>query len=189
MRGICPALAGHDLFIIQQMESTMQKYIGTKLIRAEAMTRKEYSDFGCWDVPENEDGNDEGYMVEYLGGEPNTDDYDGYMTWEAKGEFERTYRPVDGLTFGLAIEAMRKGFRVAREGWNGKGMYLWLMPGNVVEDGSKLADPHLVRLFRETGKPIRFNDHIRMYCADGSITSGWIASQPDMTAEDWCIVA
>lgn len=165
----------------------MQKYIGTKLIRAEAMTRKEYNDFRGWLVPSNEDGNDEGYLIKHLENVITDDAY--HMTWESKETFDKTYRPVDGLTFSLAIEAMRKGFRVAREGWNGKGMYLWLMPGNVVEDGSKLADPHLVRLFRETGKPIRFNDHIRMYCADGSITSGWIASQPDMTAEDWCIVA
>ncbi len=36
-------------------------------------------------------------------------------------------RETTGLTFGLAIEAMKAGKRVARAGWNGKGMYLWLM--------------------------------------------------------------
>ena len=36
----------------------------------------------------------------------------------------------ESMTFGQAIEAMKHGKKVARAGWNGKGMYLWLMPGS-----------------------------------------------------------
>lgn len=48
-------------------------FIGTKLINAIPMTRKRYNDFRGWELPADENGEDEGYLVEYLdGGKPNT---------------------------------------------------------------------------------------------------------------------
>lgn len=43
---------------------TTKTYIGTKLIKADPMTRKEYNDFRGWQLPADEDGNDPGYLVE-----------------------------------------------------------------------------------------------------------------------------
>ncbi len=49
-------------------------FIGTKVVKAEAMTRKEYNDFRGWSLPADENGADEGFLVEYLdGGKANTD--------------------------------------------------------------------------------------------------------------------
>ena len=98
----------------------MQQFIGTKVINAKPMTRQEYNYFRGWELPADEDGSDEGYLVEYLdGGKPNTDRFDGYVSWSPKEVFEKAYRPVSGLNFGLATEALKQGKKVARTGWNG----------------------------------------------------------------------
>ena len=106
-------------------------YIGTKLINAELMTRQQYNDFRGWLLTEDEDGTDEGYLVEYLdGGKPNTTQYAGYVSWSPKAQFEQAYRPSTGLPFGLAVEAMKKGKKIARKGWNGADMFVFLAPGS-----------------------------------------------------------
>lgn len=99
----------------------MQSYIGTKIINAKPMTRGEYNKFRGWELPANENGADEGYLVEYAdGGKPNTAEYAGYVSWSPKEQFDNAYRATSGLTFGLAIEALKRGATVARAGWNGK---------------------------------------------------------------------
>lgn len=79
------------------------------------------------------------------------------------------------LTFGGALEALKAGKKVARTGWNGKGMYLYLADGKLltqeIGDGS-----------------YPFTDSIVMKTADDRFCIGWLASQTDMLAEDWHIV-
>ncbi len=56
----------------------MQKYIGTKIINAKPINRADYNTFRGWELPANENGADEGYLVEYLdGGKPNVEGYAG----------------------------------------------------------------------------------------------------------------
>ena len=100
-----------------------QTYIGTKLINALPMTRQRYNDFRGWQVPADKSPDDEGYMVEYLdGGKPNTEMYAGYVSWSPKEQFDKAYRQTTGLPFGLAVEAMKRGKKVARAGWDGSGI-------------------------------------------------------------------
>ncbi len=69
------------------------RYIGTKAVRAEAMTRAEYNVFRGWTLPKDEDGADEGYLVEYLdGGKPNVPTHEGYVSWSPKAQFDAAYR-------------------------------------------------------------------------------------------------
>lgn len=106
----------------------MTKHIGVKLVNAFPMNRLAYNDFRGWQLPPDENGADDGYLVEYLdGGKPNTERFDGYVSWSPKEVFEKAYRPVLGLNFGLAIEALKQGKKVSRSGWNGKGMHLQLV--------------------------------------------------------------
>lgn len=73
----------------------MKTYTGTKIINAKPMTRGEYNVFRGWELPANEDGSDEGYLVEYTdGGKANTAAYAGYVSWSPADVFEREYRPV-----------------------------------------------------------------------------------------------
>ncbi len=68
------------------------QYIGTKIINAEAMTRAAYNAFRGWTLPADENGEDEGYLVEYLdGGKPNVPTHAGYVSWSPKAQFEVAY--------------------------------------------------------------------------------------------------
>jgi hypothetical protein len=91
------------------------------------------------------------------------------------------------MTFGQAIEAMKRGKKVARAGWNGKGMYLWLLPAaNVKAEWCK--EEHLKALAEQNGGEIECLGSIRMKTADNKVLTGWLASQSDMLYDDWVIV-
>lgn len=86
----------------------MRKYLGTKLVNMIPMSRGEYDYFRGWPLPFDQNEVDEGYLVEYIDGcQANTKEYAGYVSWLPKDVAERNYRPVNGLTFGLAIEAAK----------------------------------------------------------------------------------
>ena len=149
-----------------------QQFIGTKMINAVPMTRAEYNDFRGWQLPEDENGEDAGYLVEYLdGGKPNTQQYAGYVSWSPKEQFDKAYRLTDGMTFGLALEALQQGKRVARTGWNGVGLWLEYIPAIGVD----LA-------FIRMSYPV----HSRAYPEGARVP--WLASQTDMLATDWVVV-
>lgn len=78
------------------------------------------------------------------------------------------------LTFGQAIESLKTGDRVARRGWNGKGMYIFLNNnmGKVIDNGTiQQMEPCIV-----------------MKTALGDYQPGWLASQMDILSEDWEVV-
>ena len=93
----------------------------------------------------------------------------------------------EGMTFGDAIKALKQGKMVARQGWNGKGMCLWLMPETSVK-AEWCKEPHLKTLAEQNGGSIDALGTIRMLTADKKILTGWLASQTDMLSEDWIIV-
>lgn len=154
------------------------KYIGMHQVDAEPMTRGDYSKFNGSEVQANENPADDGYKITY---------HDGYVSWCPKAQFEADGRPCDGMTFGMAVEAMKRGAKVARKGWNGKGMYIWVMPGSAIKNCPNISDPHLAEIDKAEGE-IRFLGSIRMRTATGDVLTGWLASQTDMLAEDWEIV-
>lgn len=160
----------------------MKQFIGTKQVRGMPMTRADYNTLRGWTVPADENPSDEGYIVEYLdGGTPNHPDYAGYISWSPKKQFEDAYRPTAGLTFGLAIEALKLGKRMARAGWNGNGMWLFLIQGS-----NDIAKLHGYGFGEYLGEPT-FRDAIFMRTVDNQLVP-WTASQTDVLAEDWAIV-
>ena len=77
----------------------MKTYIGTKIINAMPMSRGEYNVYRDWVLPTNEDGGDEGYLVEYLdGGKPNDDRHAGYISWSPKAQFEAAYLEIGDVS-------------------------------------------------------------------------------------------
>jgi hypothetical protein len=90
--------------------------------------------------------------------------------------------------FGQAIEALKQGKRVAREGWNGKNMFLFLLPAGTVPI-KVIHDPALRQVIQEQiqGETFEALGSIRMFTADRKILTGWLASQTDMLSEDWVI--
>ena len=96
------------------------------------------------------------------------------------------------MNFGEAIEALKQGRHAQRTGWNTTGMFVFLTKGsNVPKDKintQSLRNADARRSFVENQKfPSErlICDHIDMMAADGTVVIGWLASQPDMLAEDW----
>lgn len=170
----------------------MKRYIGVKEINAKPMTRLEYNVFRGWDLPTNENPDDEGFLVEYIdGGQANTPEYKGYVSWSPKDVFERAYKATEGMTFGLALEALKRGAKVARKGWNGKGMWLSLsgeLNGRVIPAGSFWSENNY-KFAVDQGGQAKVLPCITMKTADDCILMGWLASQTDMLSEDWEIVS
>lgn len=86
------------------------------------------------------------------------------------------------MKFGSALEALEGGQRVTRQGWNGKDMFLFLVPGSTF----KVNRPPLLGIYPE-GTEINYLPHIDMKTVDGSIVP-WLASQTDVLATDWQLV-
>lgn len=150
----------------------MKQYIGSKIAQAEPMNRADFTvKYRRQTVVTPDMVCDEGYLVVYE---------DNYTSWSPKEVFEAAYRRTDGMNFGLALEAAKMGKRIARAGWNGKGMYVFLID---------VADLHTnADLSGLEGKDVTVRDCFAMKCADDSICPGWLASQTDMLADDWCVL-
>ena len=84
------------------------------------------------------------------------------------------------FSFGCAVELLKQGQRVARKGWNGKGMFLLLIAGASVTEpiNGCCGNP------QEVGLPVL--DAIYMKTADNKLVP-WLASQTDVLSEDWVI--
>ena len=149
----------------------MQKYIGTKIIEAVPAIRKGGKVYEEGKpIPKSMDPTEDGYKVRYP---------DGYESWSPKGVFEEAYRPTDCMSFGLAIEAMKKGKKVARRGWNGKNQHIEL----ATRISYMTAEGVFVNVEHEAigNKAIAF-------CGTSGVQMGWLASQADMLADDWEVV-
>ena len=161
----------------------MQKYIGTKLIEAEAAVRYYMPNGSKVTVANSQEISEEehlqlaeclaaenGYRVKYP---------DGYESWSPKDVFEEAYRPINGMNFGLALEAAKKGKRIARRGWNGKHQYVELATGisYVNDDGDIVNAGHAA-----------IGNAALAFVGTLGVQLGWLASQADMLAEDWYIV-
>lgn len=171
----------------------MQTYIGTKIINATPMTRQEYNDFRGWKLPEDENGEDTGYLVEYVDGGPaNTPHYPGYVSWSPTEVFDKSYRATSGLSFGLAIEAAKMGKRIARTGWNGKDMWVVYMspmslpPFNTQGTDRKVNDRTARWIGEDT--PLNTRGYFAMWTANKEWQPGWTPSTSDVLADDWQIV-
>ena len=129
----------------------MNEYIRQNYVTAVPMTYGEYKakNPGATDY-KNQPTEADGYEATYC---------TGYKAWIPKTHFERTSRSVDGLTFGMAVEAMKRGKRVARRVWSNDGKWVFL------RDGSSIA----------------------MQFISGN-TLPWVACTDDVLAEDWGIV-
>lgn len=171
----------------------MQEFIGTKIIKAKPMNRLEYILYRGWEIPSDEDGSDEGFLVEYVdGGKSNHQGHEGYISWSPADVFNKSYQRTDGLTFGLAIEAAKRGCKIARKKWNSKNMFVVYMSGmslppfNTQGTYRKVNDR--TAKFIGEDKPLNSHPYFAMYNAQEEWIPGWLASQSDMLDTDWYVV-
>ena len=91
------------------------------------------------------------------------------------------------MNFGQALEYLKQGKKITRQGWNGKNMFLWLKPATTIKS-EWCKDPLLKELCDNNGGEIEALGTICMKTADNKILTGWLASQTDMLSEDWAIM-
>lgn len=91
------------------------------------------------------------------------------------------------MNFGEALEALKRGERVLRRGWNGKGMFLWLKPATLVKE-EWCKDPILKEIAHNNGGEVQALGTICMKTVDNKVLTGWIASQTDMLSDDWELI-
>ena len=145
----------------------LKRYLGVKEVFATPMTAQAAGEILNRPIDTtNADAEGNGYLVTYK---------DGYRSWSPKAQFEEANRPATGMTFGMAIEAMRKGHKVARKGWNGRGIFIELQ---VPDEHSKMTHPYIFidTTGLQTDNPDAPKNRVP-----------WLASQTDMLSDDWAV--
>jgi hypothetical protein len=150
----------------------MEEYVGTKVITAKPMDREDYNTFRGWTIPDDENPSDPGYLVQYE---------DGYISWSPKDVFEQSYHKSGNLDFGAALKMLKLGFKVARKGWNGLGMFAYMVPANAYPANTEAAKSH----FGDSLVPYRA--YFALKTAQDDIAT-WVPSGSDIIAEDWEVV-
>jgi hypothetical protein len=91
---------------------------------------------------------------------------------------------------GYAVAALKSGKRVRRAGWNGEGMFLFLLPAGTGIPTRAIHDPALRAVIESEvgGDSFDALSSVRMFTSDKKVLTGWLASQTDLLAEDWEVV-
>lgn len=98
-------------------------------------------------------------------------------------EFEKFFEPLstENLTFGQATEAAKyHRQKVARYGWNGSGMYAYIVPAQSFPAQTVVAR-------EEFGEMVPYREYWALKTAQGDVAT-WAPSGSDSLAEDWYIV-
>jgi len=84
------------------------------------------------------------------------------------------------MDFGAAIVAAKAGKKVARTGWNGLGMFAYIVPAAHYPASTKIAENHF-------GKMVPYRAYWALKTAQNDIAT-WAPSSSDSLAEDWHVV-
>lgn len=84
------------------------------------------------------------------------------------------------MNFGKALEAVKEGKRIARKGWNGKGMYVYYIPASSYKACTEVAR-------KEFGDMVPYNPYFAIKNVNNTVST-WVPSVNDCLAEDWYIV-
>lgn len=84
------------------------------------------------------------------------------------------------FSLGTAVELSKRGYKVARLGWNGSGMFVYYVPAGTYKTMTEVAK-------KEFGDKVSYKDYLALKTADGSVAT-WAPSSSDTLATDWVIV-
>lgn len=90
--------------------------------------------------------------------------------------------PIINLSFGEALVALEAGKRLQRAGWNGKGMFVYLVPANSYPAQTGAAKAH----FGENAM-VPYNPYFAIKNVDNTVST-WVPSVNDCLAKDWVIL-
>lgn len=93
------------------------------------------------------------------------------------------------FTFSEALKYIKRGLKVARKSWNGKGQYVFLAENlefNTKADLSEFNPSGTEECTEENA--VSVYDCLVIRTADKKLQVGWLATQSDLLADDWCFV-
>ena len=112
----------------------------------------------------------------------------------------------NGVPFGQAIEALKKGKRVQRKGWNGKGLFIAMQVPSDIDVETIVPKMHslpqsvkdvFAERFKNSNLDVKaekvfsaeifYRNQLIMIYPDNMIY-GWVASPSDILEEDWLIL-
>ncbi|MDE6227169.1 MAG: DUF2829 domain-containing protein [Muribaculaceae bacterium] len=165
----------------------MKQYIRTEVVKAEPMTYGEAYKSGL--IPENpcacvEEYDDSlGYLVTHM---------DGFKDWSPKEVFELKYKAVEGMTFGLAIKALKAGSIVRRTGWDCLSLVvIKQIPAHITDEiipKMQSLPEAAKRLVLQNAAFVDYTDQCLIYNKDTGEANSWVPTISDVFAEDWIIV-
>ena len=160
----------------------MKRFIGTKVIMAEPMTMAEAQKVLGREI-KPATAVEDGYLVEYK---------DGYKSWSPKSVFEEAYQEVKSVNFGGAIDLLKAGLAVRRQGWNGKGLFIVKqvpshITGDIIPNMQSLPQSAKSILMSRENPHIDYVNQILIINHKGRADS-WVPSSSDVFAEDWEVV-
>lgn len=145
----------------------MKEYLTKKVVKAERC--RAWKDFGSHKRGEM------GYKVVYP---------DGYVSWCPEEEFEDHAQELKTvMNFGDVLQLLYDApeLKFVREGWNGKGMFIYLVPGKREEPFAEAE-----KMVKERDGKITHGAYLAISNKDGVFP--WVPSQADMMACDWYLV-
>ena len=162
------------LYNLKKSKET-ETFIGTKVLKGRPLNLGDYNKFRGWTIPENEDPLKPGFIVEYE---------DGYVSWSPEEVFNSAYRKTtDGtMDFGMATYFAKKGKRVARKGWNGSGMFAYLVPA-----ASYPPQTGAARAYFGENAMVPYRAYWALKTVQDDVAT-WTPSGSDTLAEDWYVI-
>lgn len=163
-------------------KNNMEKYIGTKVVKAEPMIMTEAQKVLGREL-KTANLEEDGYLVEYK---------DGYKSWSPKSVFEEAYREIGSVNFGGAIDLLKAGLAVRRKGWNGKGLFVVKqvpshITGDIIPNMQSLPQSAKNILMSRENPHIDYTNQMLIINPNGRADS-WVPSVSDVFAEDWEVV-
>lgn len=144
-------------------------------IKATPMKYGEYAKLRGWDLMKSQDPEIDGYVLETR---------DHLQHWQPKSFVDSTYRNAKDATidFGMATYFAKKGKRIARQGWNGAGMFAYLVPAAICPAQTGAAKAY----FGEDAM-VPYRAYWALKTAQEDIAT-WTPSGSDTLAEDWYVL-
>ena len=96
---------------------------------------------------------------------------------------------LEYMEFGEALYWAKKGFKIARKGWNGKGRWVSYTDERVLDlDVHKIWTEPIKQVAEANGGKVKIRSYFNLKTIDNEIQIGWIPSASDILAKDWYVV-
>lgn len=143
-------------------------YVGTSKVRAFECNLGRYNQIQGWSLPEGQNPEDQGFVVERT---------DGSTSWVPRNLFMQDFNVNGQLTYGQALEYLKQGYIIARSGWNGTNMFIGM-----------LREPiHLTLGINGAGHTFKGGNRMFIFNMNKGTYDPWVASSTDTIGEDWFI--